>query len=187
MDKICTKCKIALPLACFNKKSGRTDQYMSYCKECYKLYRKDQYLKTKEHEKIIRDAWYINNRDKKAQYEKTFRKDYYAKDSTFRLGLNIRVRLNNVLRKNKGYIAGQNIALDNLGCTVEELKKYLESKFKPGMTWDNWSRDGWHIDHKKPLSSFDLTNPEHLKIVCHYTNLQPLWAEDNLIKGSKYE
>jgi len=69
-------------------------------------------------------------------------------------------------------------------CKVDELKEYLESQFEEGMTWDNWSRDGWHIDHIVPLSFFDLIDSEQVKKACHYTNLQPLWAEDNLRKSS---
>jgi len=76
-------------------------------------------------------------------------------------------------------------AIRDLGCTIEELKLYLESKFQPGMTWDNWSRCGWHIDHVVPLASFDLTDPEQFKQACHYTNLQPLWAKDNLSKSDR--
>jgi hypothetical protein len=53
------------------------------------------------------------------------------------------------------------------------------------MTWENWSKYGWHIDHIKPLSSFNLTDYEQLKMACHYTNLQPMWAKDNLIKSNK--
>jgi hypothetical protein len=52
------------------------------------------------------------------------------------------------------------------------------------MTWDNYG--DWHLDHKKPLISFDLTDLEQFRVAAHYTNLQPLWALDNLKKGSKY-
>ena len=72
-----------------------------------------------------------------------------------------------------------------LGCSGDECRKYLEAKWLPGMSWDNWSLHGWHIDHVKPLSSFDLSDRVQLLEACHYTNLQPLWAKDNLRKGSK--
>jgi hypothetical protein len=72
-------------------------------------------------------------------------------------------------------------AIRDLGCTVEELKKHLETHFQPGMTWDNYGE--WHVDHKIPLSSFDLSNPVEFKKSCHYTNLQPLWALDNIRKS----
>ena len=74
-------------------------------------------------------------------------------------------------------------AVRDLGCTIPELKAHLEAQFQPGMTWDNWSLKGWHIDHIKPLTSFDLTNREQFLQACHYTNLQPLWASENLSKG----
>ena len=72
-----------------------------------------------------------------------------------------------------------------LGCTGKELVAHLESKFQPGMTWENRGFKGWHIDHIRPLSSFDLTDPAQLAAACHYTNLQPLWWRDNLSKGKK--
>jgi hypothetical protein len=70
-----------------------------------------------------------------------------------------------------------------VGCSYVELRKLIESKFTEGMTWENWSVNGWHIDHIKPLSSFDLTDTEQLKEACSYNNLQPLWAKDNLKKS----
>ncbi len=68
---------------------------------------------------------------------------------------------------------------------MEELKQHLEKQFQPGMTWNNWKFDGWHLDHIVPLCKFDLMNPEQVKIATHYTNLQPLWAKDNLSKNGK--
>lgn len=70
------------------------------------------------------------------------------------------------------------------GCTAEELKAYLESLFTEGMTWDNYGKYGWHIDHIRPVSSFA---PEEWEQINHYTNLQPLWAEDNLKKHNNYK
>jgi hypothetical protein len=76
-------------------------------------------------------------------------------------------------------------AVKDLGCSIEELKIYLESKFQEGMSWDNWSLKGWHIDHIKPLASFDLTDRNQLIQAYYYTNLQPLWAKDNMAKSDK--
>jgi hypothetical protein len=95
----------------------------------------------------------------------------------YRLGMRLRNRLRSALK------TGQKVgsAVRDLGCSTPELKLYLESKFQPGMTWDNYGQ--WHIDHIKPLAKFDLTDRKQLLQACHYTNLQPLWAGDNLRKG----
>jgi hypothetical protein len=71
-----------------------------------------------------------------------------------------------------------------LGCTWAEFTTYIESKFQPGMSWDN--QHLWHLDHIKPLSWFNLEDPQQYKESAHYTNYQPLWAEDNMKKGNRY-
>ena len=69
-----------------------------------------------------------------------------------------------------------------LGYTAYELKTHLEKKFKNGMTWENYG--SWHIDHIRPISSFDKT--EDPKIINALENLQPLWAFENYIKSNKF-
>ena len=77
--------------------------------------------------------------------------------------------------------------MELLGCSIETCCQHLESKFQPGMTWENYGQHGWHIDHIRPCASFDLTDPEQQRECFHYTNLQPLWAEDNIRKSDKWK
>jgi len=128
-------------------------------------------IKTKE------KAWREANRDKtKAHYNNRIKTNIQ-----YKLSRRLRSRLYKALRGN--FKNGS--AVTDLGCSIDELKMHLESKFQYGMNWDNWSFEGWHIDHIKPLASFDLTDRKQLLLACHYTNLQPLWAIDNLSKGDR--
>lgn len=70
-----------------------------------------------------------------------------------------------------------------LGCSILEFKQHIEKQFVRGMDWNNYGK--WHIDHIKPCDSFDLSLESEQKICFHYSNLQPLWAKDNLSKGRK--
>lgn len=97
-----------------------------------------------------------------------------------KLAHSLRVRLGKALR-GKGTASATKL----LGCAVNEARLHLEAKFLPGMSWANHGRDGWHIDHIRPLVSFDLTDPEQVAAACHFSNLQPLWAADNIRKGAK--
>ena len=100
-------------------------------------------------------------------------------DLNFRIAHNLRTRIGKFFTR--GDKKGS--AVKDLGCSVAELKTYLESKFQPGMSWENWGVDGWHVDHIKALSLFDLTDSEQFKQAAHYTNLQPMWADENISKG----
>jgi hypothetical protein len=99
--------------------------------------------------------------------------------SVYSLLCGMRSRLCNYLKKNN--ITKKNKTFDIVGCTPEFLKEHLETQFIDGMTWGNRSK--WHIDHIIPLSS--AKTEDELYKLCHYTNLQPLWAEDNLKKSNK--
>lgn len=107
---------------------------------------------------------------------------YYAAN---RLACVLRVRHRQALKG--GYATAGSSAVCDIGCTWDELRAHLEARFLPGMSWENWSRSGWHVDHIIPLSSFDLSDREQRQRAFHYTNLQPLWAADNLSKGAKIE
>ena len=131
-------------------------------REKSKRYRNKHRVKVNKRKK----SYYAVNKDKINQYYVTKRKT----NLQFKLCSILRSRLYSVIKNN--YKVGS--AVKDLGCSVDELKVYLESKFQPGMTWDNHGLHGWHIDHIKPLASFDLTDRKQLLEACHYTNLEPL-------------
>jgi hypothetical protein len=93
----------------------------------------------------------------------------------------LRLRLYEALKRN--VVRKTNNAITLLGCTVEEARKHIESLWQPGMSWENYTNEGWHVDHIIPCRSFDLTDPAQQKKCFHYTNLQPLWAKENHSKN----
>jgi len=106
-------------------------------------------------------------------------KKRYRSDEQYRIKCQLRSRLYSAVRGNSK--AGSAVKL--LGCSVDDFKRYLEDQFEDGMSWRN--RSEWHIDHIKPLAMYDLSDPEQLAIVCHYTNMRPMWANQNRSKGAK--
>ena len=112
-------------------------------------------------------------------YAKTRSRKLYKECSQHKMRVLLRNRLNLAI-KNKSKSGS---AVRNLGCTIEEFIKYIESKFTSGMAWDNWGKV-WHLDHIIPISMFDLSDEIQLQKACHYTNMQPLIAMDNLKKGN---
>ena len=140
---------------------------------------------------------YSRNRDKMRAYANEWKKKHKKrlsqlrkekrKDINHKIKLVLRCRIKAALVRmaiyNRKYRYTSSINL--LGDSILNVVKYLEKQFKPGMTWQNHGRDGWHIDHIIPCASFDLTDLEQQKKCFHYTNLQPLWALDNLSKGAK--
>jgi hypothetical protein len=116
-----------------------------------------------------------------AAYQKLYKRERRRTDPAFKLADQLRHRLYLALKNN----AKKGSAIGLLGCSVEEARQHLESRFRLGMTWQN--HGCWHIDHIRPLASFDLQNPTQLAQACHYTNMQPLWAWENLKKSDKYQ
>ena len=111
-------------------------------------------------------------------YQREYRRKRRAEDIEFRIKNNLGARVRCAI-KNK-----QKRTLEFLGCSIPDLIKHLEGQFQEGMTWDNYGE--WHIDHIRPCALFDLLNEEEQLKCFNYTNLQPLWAIDNLRKSDKW-
>lgn len=200
-NKQCNDCKQIKSVDLFDKRIDRGNRPMSYCKECRKLRQNkhNSLLATKEHNAERGRVFYSENREDLLEKSKEWRdaiKELYGvsyntlkkrTDIQYKLRQNIRKRLFGVLTLKKTLRT-----VDLLGCSLEELKKHLESKFYPNpetgevMGWDNYGVGGWEIDHIKPLSLFDLSKLDELKDASNFSNLQPLWAKDNRRKSDKY-
>lgn len=118
---------------------------------------------------------------KLADPEKTRAHDAKNREK-YRLQINRRGRLYEV-RRRTGAAIDMIAAVRFLGCSLDALRSHLEVQFQPGMSWENWGRQGWHIDHIKPLVGFNLQDEAQLRVACHYLNLQPLWWRDDIVKG----
>jgi len=160
-----------------NYRKKEWDKHKEKMKELAIEYRKKNKDKINEYNKNYRNKnkISISSREKKYQNEK------YKNDLIFKLKKSVRNRIFTFLSTKK--IRKSCKTFEIVGCTPEELKDYLSSKFKDGMNWDNYGVCGWHIDHIIPLAT--AKDEYDIYKLCHYTNLQPLWSEENLKKGSK--
>jgi len=205
--KKCTKCKVDKEITEFFKDKQRKGGLYPSCKECGKEYHKEYNKKNKdkiiEHKKEYykknknkinksNKEYYEENKDKVAERVKEYykenkykiieRQNEYVKnrrlsDPLYKMKSNLRSRTYKAF-KHKGY-SKKTKTQEMLGVDWEITKKHIERQFTNGMNWSN--QGDWHIDHIIPLSS--ANTEERLKKLCHYTNLQPLWAVDNLIKS----
>lgn len=136
----------------------------------------NSYSKYKEVRKQKSREYYKNNRKKAMLRAKCKRQN----NPLVRLSINYRNRINGLIKRNVGTHLE-----DLVGCSLPELKQHLENQFKENMDWSNWGIKGWHIDHIKPCSSFNLLDESEQKKCFHYTNLQPLWWYENISKRNK--
>jgi hypothetical protein len=208
--KICTKCKVERDITEFHKNKNNKDGLTSNCKICainrskeyreknlekvnerYKVYREKNLEKEKERYKEYREK----NLEKEIERNKKYR---YENHDKFKLSCKKSKQKNKEKNKEKNVhiiawrtllnnsikrfnTTKENKTIELLTYSAQDLKEHLESKFLDGMSWSN--RSEWHIDHIKPVSSFDKN--EKMSVVNSLDNLQPLWAKDNLSKGSK--
>lgn len=203
--KRCSVCDEVKSLDEFSKSSKAKDGYKGQCKEC----RRKEYLENREHYKGKSIKRYRENkqehkaktkeyREKNIEWYQDYNRRYYEENSEkikeaskkslyrriesdhgFKILQRLRKRMYEAV---KGSVKSAR-TIELIGCSVEELKKHLENQFQDGMSWENYGE--WHVDHIIPCSLFDFTKPEDQRACFHYTNLQPLWAIDNIRKSNK--
>lgn len=195
MDKLCSACNITKELDQFPRGARYTDGRRGVCKICTKNYSKTFCVKEGEYlcticNKTLKHTEFYKCSSNKNGLRTTCKtcnplknnfKFKYDNNKNLRISHNLRTRIRNAVKHPKGTKSAKTLEL--VGCTVEDLCLFLEAEFTEGMTWVNYG--DWHIDHMRPCASFDLEDPEEQKRCFHWTNLQPLWAQDNLRKGAK--
>jgi hypothetical protein len=156
---------------------SRRQLYYINNQEKLSVYRKIRYQRNKSQELLNSKKWMEKNKDKFKIYQRKYMKQRRKTDISFRIQSNLRTRIWNALKYNRKSNSTTNL----LGCSIENFRLHIQSKFQDGMTWENYGE--WHIDHILPCASFDLSDFEQQKVCFHHTNLQPLWAEENIKKS----
>ena len=204
-EKLCSKCNKWKTLSEYHKDKTKTSGVRSDCRACCMPVKNSYYWKNKkwlnkiiwereknnpelrqrglerrkkytdsEKGKAKREEWKDKNKDKIVKYGK-------PKSEGHKLLISLRKQLNKLIRRKK-----TSSTLIYLGCTPKELKEHIEAQFKEGMSWENYGRNGWHIDHIRPCASFNLNIEEDIYKCFNFKNLQPLWESENCSKGSLY-
>ena len=165
----------------FRLRQGRRNGVVSECRACEKTARasRDAANPNQKRERDRRhrktNGYKARNRANQAKYVRKRR----ASDPLFllkhRIAEQLRAALLGKKRSRRSFVL--------VGYTPDELRRHLERQFLPGMTWANAA--DWHIDHIRPVSSFDLSDPEQLRDCWSLPNLRPLWARDNVAKGAR--
>lgn len=194
MHKQCSRCKESKPFESFPRDRSKADGHHTICKQCKKVTGQIRYRanattisadrKRRRQDPITgpliceqdRNAFQRNKAQKLQQRKERAQKDsaYYLRNKYSKLMTQLLTRQTKI-SKYYAYV----------GCDITNWRAWLESKFTEGMTWDNYGRDGWSIDHIIPLSSFDLSIEAERYSALHYTNTQPLWLIDNVRKSNK--
>jgi hypothetical protein len=141
------------------------------------------YCKIVSKRQIDNPEMFRERRKKRVPMVRIWRAEKQKTDPQFRLSRTLRSRINMLLI---GRVKSAK-TFKLIGCDLDWLIAWIEVHFQSGMTWQNYGRDGWHVDHIRPCASFDLIDSDQQKRCFHWTNLQPLWARDNLSKHAKWE
>jgi hypothetical protein len=194
-SKECLQCKINKSLKEFSKHKGFKSGYNSRCKECKKQYSKQRYEthshvwkewndNNKNKVRINTQKWKDNNVEKYKEYQKNYilkySRDQYQNNLEYKLQKILRSRFYQAIKKEY-----KNTSILNLtGCSIDELKKHIESQFDNNMNWENYG-SYWEIDHIEQINKFDLKIYEQQQKCFHYSNLRPLEKIENKKRKKK--
>jgi hypothetical protein len=195
---VCRVCDIVIPQD--ELSPSQKGLKTSICKPCSRERGKNRYKENPKVREYHRQR-YLNNREEAIRYSAQWKKDNPEKrrehKRKYRQKINERIRRQQSKRVSEALKSigcrKKYSVLKYLGCTAVELIKHLEGQFQDGMNWDNYGVNeenwklAWQIDHIKPLNSFDLSQESEQMACFNYTNLQPLWAEENLRKSDSYD
>lgn len=212
--KKCSHCKEEKPISEFNKCSKTSTGLHNHCRQCSKKHKKLWDEKFKEENKIkaksekallmkkkhnektkekyredddyrntVKNKNNVRRRDESAKIKARIQRKKWSEIPQNKISQNLRGRIRSAIK-------AQNTDKNNsmkyyLNINIDGFKKYLEEKFIDGMSWDNYGKNGWHIDHIIPCSFFDLTIEENKQICFNYKNMQPLWELENITKQNK--
>ena len=170
--KTCTNCKQTKPSSDYSKYRRAKDGLQSYCKDCEKEYKKEYRGKPESIERRNER----NREQTKNNPQKRLGDKVSKETSSTLLGVHPH-----------GGAVSEEYGMKNVGLTSPQYREYIESLWTEGMSWDNYGfgEGKWCIDHIVPKSQFDLTDPELYRKCSHYTNTQPMWYVDNVVKGNR--
>jgi len=175
--KLCAKCKDKKIILNFHSNIKSSDGFHCYCKDCRKGYSKPYYENNKEK--------YKENTRRFLKKNSNYSNEYYHKNKdnvNFKLKMNLRSRLYSMIQEKKIEKIGSHI--EDLGCSISDLKKHLENQFDNLMNWDNYGIY-WNIDHSFPLSKLNLSKKKHFLLAVNFKNLAPMIIEENIAKSNQ--
>lgn len=149
-------------------------------KQLARKYQTKRYSNHREEILASNALWKGQNREHLTRYRRKRKIERWSIDPEYRIREGLRHRIYLAVKRKR-----PRRTMELLGCSWAQFKLHLQSLFKPGMTWANYGYRGWHIDHKRPCASFNLTDPKEQSECFHYSNLQPLWMSDNFKKSAK--
>lgn len=187
--KTCSVCEAQLPITSFTKDAYRPDGLKHLCRKCTSV----QHARWKSANPSYRKEYHERNKDREHtrnnNYARTHREqirqthaERYRNDPQYKAAYLLRGRLRNAL----GGTAKSDSTKALLGCNWYQFQEWMRYQFLPGMTWANHGKV-WHLDHVIPIAAFDLRIADEQQKCFHWTNFQPLYAEDNLRKNSFYD